>query len=141
MPKSHVGFRRNRTRGEQRRRISKDSRPIAPGCTDPVRGSNKLYWKPETFIFFAATMSTRLIPTVNCVQQRFPAGSHASYAHWKASWLTLRMGRNAQAAKGFDEQIALYPAFAETPAALYWRARLAEEDNDPAMAKRVLSKT
>jgi soluble lytic murein transglycosylase len=68
------------------------------------------------------------------LQQRFPAGSHASYAHWKASWLTLRMGRNAQAAKGFDEQIALYPAFAETPAALYWRARLAEEDNDPAMA-------
>ncbi len=68
------------------------------------------------------------------LQRRFPNGSHASYAHWKASWLTLRMGRNADAAAGFEQQIALYPAFAETPAALYWRARLAEEDNDPAMA-------
>ncbi len=68
------------------------------------------------------------------LQQRFPAGSHASYAHWKASWLTLRMGRNAEAEKDFDEQISLYPGFGETPAALYWRARLAEEDNDPAMA-------
>ncbi len=68
------------------------------------------------------------------LQQRFPSGSHASYAHWKASWLTLRMGRNADAAAGFEQQIALYPAFAETPAALYWRARLAEEDNDPGMA-------
>lgn len=68
------------------------------------------------------------------LQLRFPNGSHASYAHWKASWLTLRMGRNADAAAGFDQQIALYPTFAETPAAIYWRARLAEEDNDPAMA-------
>jgi soluble lytic murein transglycosylase len=68
------------------------------------------------------------------LQQRFPAGSHASYAHWKASWLTLRLGRNVEAANGFDQQIALYPAFSETPAALYWRARLAEEDNDLAMA-------
>jgi soluble lytic murein transglycosylase len=68
------------------------------------------------------------------LQQRFPAGSHASYAHWKASWLTLRLGRNADAAQGFDQQIALYPTFSETPAALYWRARLAEEDNDLAMA-------
>jgi soluble lytic murein transglycosylase len=74
------------------------------------------------------------------LQQRFPSGSHASYAHWKASWLTLRMGRNAEAAKGFDEQIALYPAFAETPAALYWRARLAEEDNNPAMASAYYQK-
>jgi len=68
------------------------------------------------------------------LQQRFPSGSHASYAHWKAAWLTLRMGRNADAEAGFEQQIALYPAFAETPAALYWRARLAEEDNNLAMA-------
>lgn len=68
------------------------------------------------------------------LQQRFPDGSHASYAHWKAAWLTLRIGRNAEAETGFEQQVALYPAFAETPAALYWRARLAEEDNDPGMA-------
>ena len=69
------------------------------------------------------------------LQQRFPDGGRASYAHWKATWLSLRQGRNAEARQGFDDQIALYPASSEVPAALYWRARLAEEDNDPAMAR------
>jgi soluble lytic murein transglycosylase len=67
-------------------------------------------------------------------QQRFPEGTRASYAHWKVAWLTLRQGRNAEAKKDFEEQIALYPSSAEIPAALYWRGRLAEEDNDFAMA-------
>ncbi|HLV86357.1 MAG TPA: transglycosylase SLT domain-containing protein [Candidatus Sulfotelmatobacter sp.] len=69
------------------------------------------------------------------LQQRFPTGARASYAHWKAAWLTLRQGRNDEAKKAFEEQITLYPSGNETSAALYWRARLAEEDNDPAMAR------
>ena len=73
-------------------------------------------------------------------QQRFPNGTRASYTHWKAAWLTLRQGRNQDAEKGFDEQIALYPSGAETPAALYWRARLAEEDNQLLMARAFYQK-
>jgi soluble lytic murein transglycosylase len=73
-------------------------------------------------------------------QQRFPNGTHASYVHWKAAWLTLRQGRNEDAKKAFEEQIALYPAGSETPAALYWRARLAEEDNEPLMARAFYQK-
>jgi soluble lytic murein transglycosylase len=73
-------------------------------------------------------------------QQRFPTGSRASYAHWKAAWLTLRFGRNEEAKKQFDEQIAAYPAGNETSAALYWRARLAEEDNQPGMARAYYQK-
>jgi len=69
------------------------------------------------------------------LQQRFPTGSRASYAHWKAAWLTLRQGHNDDAKKEFDEQLALYPGGNETSNALYWRARLAEEDNQPAMAR------
>lgn len=74
------------------------------------------------------------------LQQRFPNGSRASYAHWKAAWLTLREGRNDDAKKAFEEQIALYPGGNETSAALYWRARLAEEDNEPAMARAYYQK-
>jgi len=74
------------------------------------------------------------------LQQRFPKGSRASYAHWKAAWLTLRLGRNDEAKKLFEEQIAAYPAGNEANAALYWRARLAEEDNDPAMARAFYQK-
>ncbi len=69
------------------------------------------------------------------LQQRFPNAGRASYAHWKVAWLSLRQGRSAEAKAGFEQQIALYPTSAEIPAALYWRARLAEEDNDPAMAR------
>jgi soluble lytic murein transglycosylase len=74
------------------------------------------------------------------LQQRFPKGSKASYAHWKAAWLTLRMGRNDEAKKLFEEQIAAYPGGNEANAAIYWRARLAEEDNDPTMARAFYQK-
>ncbi|HEV2399092.1 MAG TPA: transglycosylase SLT domain-containing protein [Candidatus Sulfotelmatobacter sp.] len=74
------------------------------------------------------------------LQQRFPKGVRASYAHWKTAWLTLRQGRNEDAKKLFEEQIAAYPNGNETSAALYWRARLAEEDNQPAMAQAFYQK-
>jgi TolA-binding protein len=69
------------------------------------------------------------------LQQRFPASSKASYAHWKVAWLSLRQGRNSEAKQEFEQQIALYSSGGQTPAALYWRGRLAEEDNDFATAR------
>ena len=74
------------------------------------------------------------------LQQRFPNGNRASYAHWKAAWLSFRQGRTDDARKGFENQIALYPDSAEIPAALYWRGRLAEEENNPAMARAYYQK-
>lgn len=74
------------------------------------------------------------------LQQRFPSGGHASYAHWKVAWLNFRQGRTDEARKGFENQIALYPDSGEIPSALYWRARLAEEDGNPAMARAFYQK-
>jgi soluble lytic murein transglycosylase len=74
------------------------------------------------------------------MQQRFPNGARASYAHWKVAWLSLRQGRNEEAKQEFEQQIALYPASGEVPAALYWRARLAEEDNEPGKAQAYYQK-
>jgi soluble lytic murein transglycosylase len=74
------------------------------------------------------------------LQQRFPNGTRASYAHWKSAWLSFRQGRTDQARQGFENQIALYPDSAEIPAALYWRARIAEEDGNPAMARAFYQK-
>jgi soluble lytic murein transglycosylase len=74
------------------------------------------------------------------LQQRFPNGARASYAHWKVAWLSLRQGRNDEAKQEFEQQIALYPASNEVPAALYWRARLAEEDNEAAKARAYYQK-
>ena len=82
----------------------------------------------------------RAIDSYRETQQRFPNGARASYAHWKVAWLSLRQGRNAEARDAFEQQIALYPSSAEVPAALYWRARLAEEENDPATARAYYQK-
>lgn len=74
------------------------------------------------------------------LQQRFPNGARAPYAHWKASWLSFRQGRTDDARQGFENQIALYPDSPEVPAALYWRGRIAEEDGNPAMARAFYEK-
>jgi soluble lytic murein transglycosylase len=74
------------------------------------------------------------------LQERFPKGPRASYAHWKAAWLAFRQGRTDEARKGFEDQIALYPDSNEVPNALYWRARIAEEDGNPAMARAFYQK-
>lgn len=69
------------------------------------------------------------------IEERFPKGDLAAYSHWKVAWLSLRQGRNEEAKKGFEDQIALYPTSSQVSAALYWRGRLAEEDNDPDTAR------
>ena len=74
------------------------------------------------------------------IEQRFPTGPRAPYSHWKASWLSLRQGRTADAKTGFEQQIALYPTSNEVPAAIYWRARLAEEDGNFEMASAFYQK-
>jgi soluble lytic murein transglycosylase len=68
-------------------------------------------------------------------QQRFPGSSRASYAHWKAAWLTYRQGRKDDAKRDFENQVAWYPDRPEVPAALYWRARIAEDDGNYTMAR------
>ncbi len=80
------------------------------------------------------------LDTYRELQQRYPTGVHASYVHWRAAWLTLRQGHNADAEKLFEEQITLYPAGGETSAALYWRARLAEEDQQLGLARALYQK-
>lgn len=77
----------------------------------------------------------RAIDSYRELQQRFPNGGRASYAHWKVAWLSLRQGREAEARQEFDNQVALYPSSSEVPAAIYWRARLAESDSDLNMAR------
>ncbi|MGZ4788142.1 MAG: transglycosylase SLT domain-containing protein [Terriglobales bacterium] len=69
------------------------------------------------------------------LDQRFPIGRLGHYAHWKASWLSLRQGRIDDAKQGFEEQISKYPDSAEIPAALYWRGRLAEDAHAVSVAR------
>ncbi len=67
--------------------------------------------------------------------QRFPNGTHGSYAHWKSAWLLWRQGQGAEARLEFERQILLFPDAPEVPAALYWRGRAAEDDGEPGRAR------
>ena len=44
------------------------------------------------------------------------------------------------ARQGFENQLVQYPDSAEVPNALYWRARAAEEEHNPAMARAFYQK-
>ena len=73
-------------------------------------------------------------------EQRFPKGNHAADAHWRVAWLNFRQGRSNEAKQGFEQQIALYPYSSQVSAALYWRARVAEEEKDPVLARAYYQK-
>ena len=77
----------------------------------------------------------RAIDMFREMQQRFQTSPRASYANWKAAWLTYRQGRTENAKKDFENQVLWYPDRPEVPAALYWRARIAEDEHDYAMAR------
>ena len=67
--------------------------------------------------------------------ERFPQNTNAAAAHWRAGWWSYRQGLYPQAAQIFEDQIKHYPGAKETVSALYWRARLYEQqDHQPAMA-------
>jgi soluble lytic murein transglycosylase len=72
--------------------------------------------------------------------QRFPAGKYAAYAHWKVAWLKFRLGKTDEAKRLFEKQVELYPASKQVAPSLYWRARLAEEENDDARARAYYQK-
>jgi len=77
----------------------------------------------------------RAIDAYREIHVRFPKGTRSAYAHWKAAWLSFRQGRREEAKKEFVVQVQDYPSSAEVPAALYWRARIAEEEGDLVTAK------
>lgn len=66
----------------------------------------------------------------------FSKSTYAPYCHWKSAWLNYRMQNYAEASRLFEEQIAHYAGGQEIPAALYWRARVYEEQEQNRPAAR-----
>ena len=74
------------------------------------------------------------------IDERFPGGRFSPYSHWRAAWLTYRLGRTAEAKYRFEQQISLYPQSQEVTGALYWRGRIAENEKDWALARAYYEK-
>lgn len=69
-------------------------------------------------------------PLYREIAQRFPQSRMAASMHWKAAWLALRQGKSDEAKTQFEEQIRDYPDSTEVSPAVYWLARLAEDEHD-----------
>jgi soluble lytic murein transglycosylase len=77
----------------------------------------------------------RAVTYYSALAEQFPQNSNAAAAHWRAGWWSYRQGLYPEAARIFEEQIKQYPGAKETVSALYWRARLYEQqDHEPALA-------
>ncbi len=66
----------------------------------------------------------------------FPTSTYAPSAHWRTAWMNYRQRQYPEAARLMDEQIQRYAGGQEVPSALYWRARIFEDEehNLPAAA-------
>jgi soluble lytic murein transglycosylase len=85
----------------------------------------------------AAAYYTELVhrfPTI-CKGAAGPCSDYAPSAHWRAAWLDYRLEKYSDAALLFDQQIARYPGGKEIPSAIYWRARIyQDQEHQPAKA-------
>jgi soluble lytic murein transglycosylase len=60
--------------------------------------------------------------------ERFPNSIYAPSAHWRNAWMNYRLRNYPEAARLMDEQVTRYGAGIEAPSALYWRARIYEDE-------------
>ncbi len=96
--------------------------PASPWLQDALLSASNMYMLRPDY--------NNAIEYYSAQYKLFPEGRFSPYSHWKAAWMNLRAGNRAEAERLMEEQIAMYPAGQEVPPALYWRARLAEEDGD-----------
>ena len=110
--------------------------PRSPWLAEALYTSGNMYLLRKDFPS-AAAYYTELIqrfPTV-CKGASGPCSDYAPSAHWRAAWLNYRLERYSDAARLFDEQIARYPGGKEIPSAIYWRARIyQDQEHEPAKA-------
>ena len=126
---------RDKDDGEKNRDFISQLRTLAPDSkwmTDALLSAGNMYMLRRDY--------ETAVPFYAEIYQRQRNGRLSPYTHWKTAWLTYRMGKKDEAKKLFDEQIEMYPASAEVPAAVYWRGRLAEADGDKPLARACYQK-
>ena len=105
----------------------RSSFPHSPWLAEALFSSGNMYMLRKDY--------PRAVEYYKDLAERFPQNTNAAAAHWRAGWWSYRQGLYPQAAQIFEEQIREYPGAKETVSALYWRARLYEQqDHEPAMA-------
>lgn len=111
--------------------------PASPWLAEALFSSGNMYMLRTDYpnaIRYYTDLATRF--SKSCESPHTGACSNYSPSvHWRAAWLTYRVGNYTQAAQMMDDQLKQYAGGQEVPAALYWRARIyADQEHNPAMA-------
>jgi soluble lytic murein transglycosylase len=110
--------------------------PQSSWLAEGLYSSGNMYLLRKDFPSAAAyyTELVQRFPTI-CKGASGPCSDYAPTAHWRAAWLDYRLEKYSDAARLFDEQIAHYPGGKEIPSAIYWRARIyQDQEHQPAKA-------
>jgi len=111
--------------------------PTSPWLAEALYSSGNMYLLSKdypTAVRYYVDLSTRFPKSCES-PHKGPCSNYSPSAHWRAAWLTYRLGDYTEAASMMDDQIREYAGGQEIPAALYWRARLyADQEHNPAMA-------
>ena len=103
--------------------------PASPWLAEALYSSGNMYMLrkdyPQAVTYYLEL--ARRFPSICHKGETGSCSNYAPSAHWRAAWLTYRQGNYSQAAILFDEQIANYPGGKEIPAALYWRGRVYQD--------------
>lgn len=86
--------------------------------------------------FLVRNQPARFVPLYQACADLFPDSSDAPYCHWKVAWRAY-LERLPSAAALLREHLTRYPASDKAGAALYFLARLAEDQGDAAYAGRL----
>ncbi|HEX6770978.1 MAG TPA: transglycosylase SLT domain-containing protein [Acidobacteriaceae bacterium] len=103
--------------------------PTSPWLAEALYSSGNMYLLRKDFPSAVAyyTELVQRFPRICKGSGTGPCSDYAPSAHWRAAWLDYRLEKYSDAAKLFDEQIAHYPGGKEIPGAIYWRARIYQD--------------
>ncbi len=111
--------------------------PESPWLAEALYSSGNMYLLRKEYpqaISYYGELATRF--PKSCEPERTAhCSNYSPSSHWHAAWLNYRLKQYSEAARLMDEQISNYPGGKEIPGALYWRARVYEQqERRPAMA-------
>ncbi|MGC8550970.1 MAG: transglycosylase SLT domain-containing protein [Acidobacteriaceae bacterium] len=88
---------------------------------------------PEAVAYYSEL--SKRFPYMCSRRERHDACSDLSAkSHWRAAWLTYRLGHYDEAARLFDAEIERYPGTEQFSTALYWRGRIYEREGKKPLA-------
>ncbi|GGG92886.1 transglycosylase SLT domain-containing protein [Silvibacterium dinghuense] len=132
---------RDKDDGETQRSIVESMKarfPSSPWLAEALYSSGNMYLLRKDFptaIGYYSELARRFPKSCESPHSG-PCSNYSPSAHWRAAWLTYRQGDVTTAARMFDEQIAQYAGGKEIPSALYWRARVYEDNRQYAEAAK-----